>query len=686
MFRRILLASASVAALISGVLVASPANADPNSVILHDTAFDGDQQATDNPGQSRLQTNVAISANGERTVTVSSPLSAGTCASPRKIYLSAGTVTSSETSWAQPKQFYTTAERACIYTEDLSVQLSADGTSGIVSWIAAAPINPSDPAFTPELNFVTFSWPLFAISPTMGPVQSFSTGYAIQNARLALAKDGGRAVLTVATVTQTGGYLAGYVVIDMEHPEFARLMTVEGDSGFNIPRVQPVISEDSEVVGISVVRASGNQGVDPFRFVKVLTCQANCYPKRMKTFTANIPERQGATEIVTQMNAAGTRIVVAWSRDSSPIVGANVPARALRMIVLSPQTPGAAINVTTSVQYINSFDLARNTFALSADGTRFVAATDHAGTWLTGANGSVKVSSGTISPTGKAVITKTSSVTTHNGPLDSLSLSGSPERVVITQRGAGSATTFISDSIALKYWSVMYFASTTQTVNTVVSSAGARAIIGFDQDLGQNNTQVIPRVIVTNLKGILGMTASPKITGTLLVGKTVTATTGSWTARGDFTYDWLLDGRSILGQNGPTYDIEQADAGKQLSVLVAHTKSGFYDNAQYFSAGLISGGVITAPDLVITGVNSGINNRPLVRDAIRVDTSLWTPHDGTFTYVWKVGTKIVSSSATYEPVLADLGKRITVTITETRTGYTKLTKTSAPTEPVEAGR
>jgi hypothetical protein len=595
-------------------------------------------------------------------------------------------VTSSETSWAQPKQFYTTAERACIYTEDLSVQLSADGTSGIVSWIAAAPIDPSDPAFTPELNFVTFSWPLFAISPTMGPVQSFLTGYAIQNSRLTLAQDGGRAVLTAATVTDGGNYNASYVVIDMEHPEFSRLMSLVSPLNPNIPRMRSVISADSEVIGISVVRLSGDQGFDPFREVRVYTCQANCYPARMKTFTANIPYRQGAVEVVTQMNTAGTRIVVAWSRDSSPIVGANVPGRALRVIVLSPQTAGATINMTSSVQYINSFDLARNMFALSADGTRFVAATDHAGTWLMGASGSVKVSSGTISATGKATVTKTSVVTTDAGPLDSITLSGSPERVVLTQRNPSSALVYISDSSAMKYWSLIYNASTTQSLNTVVSSVGARAIIGYDQDLGQNNTQVIPRVVVTNLKGILGITVSPKVTGTPVVGKRVTVTTGSWTARGDFTYNWLLDGVPIFGQNGPTYDIEQADAGKQLSVLVAHTKSGFYDNARYVTAGLITGGVIAAPDLVITGVNSGINNRPLVRDAIRVDTSLWTPHDGTFTYVWKVGTKVVSSSATYEPVPADLGKRITVTITETRAGYTKLTKTSAPTEPVEAGR
>jgi hypothetical protein len=390
--------------------------------------------------------------------------------------------------------------------------------------------------------------------------------------------------------------------------------------------------------------------------------------------------------VVTQMNTAGTRIVVAWSRDSSPIVGANVPGRALRVIVLSPQTAGATINMTSSVQYINTFDLARNMFALSADGTRFVAATDHAGTWLMGAAGSVKVSSGTISATGRATVTKSSVVTTDAGPLDAITLSGSPERVVLTQRNPSSTSVYISDSSALKYWSLIYFASTTQSVNTVVSSVGARAIIGYDQDLGQNNTQVIPRVVVTNLKGILGMTVSPKITGTPVVGKRVTATTGSWTARGDFTFNWLLDGVSVFGQNGPTYDIEQADAGKQLSVLVVHTKSGFYDNARYITSGLITGGVITAPDLVITGVNSGINNMPLVRDAIRVDTSLWSPHDGTFTYVWKVGTKVVSSSTTYEPETADLGKRITVTITETRVGYTKLTKTSAPTEPVEAGR
>lgn len=688
--RRILIAGASAVALVAGLFVSSPASAVPNVVIPHDTTWDAGQDPTANLGASRLQTNVAMSANGERVVMVSQPHTPGVCTSPRDpIILRAGTVTSGATEWQAPQREVVSGlgPLVCADSANLSVQLSADGTVGIVSWIAGPVLNTQTQELTEaEIRFMTFSWPVSSATPWMSESQTFSPGYQVQDLRVVLAKDGGRAILTAATTTQSGLFNASYSVIDMEHPEFARLLALPGSATAIYPRLRPVVSADSEVAAISLVRMTGAQGFDPFREVKLYTCQANCYPARLKTFTANVPYRQGAAEVVTQMNDAGTRVVLAWSRDSSPVPGANVPARAMRAIVVSPQTSGSAINVTPSIQYFNTFDMARNMFALSSDGTRFVAATDHAGTWLMGMTGSVKVSSGTISPTGKIAVTKTSSVTTQAAPLEGLLLTGAPERVVLTQRENSRYVIHISDSNALKYWSWMYSAATVDPLNIAVSSGAARAIIGWDQNDAQPVTSDTSRVVVTSLLGILGLTAAPKVSGTVAVGKTVSVSAGSWSARGDIAYQWLLDGSAISGQTGPTYDIEFSDAGHQLSVAVTHSKTGYYPAGTFVTAGLVTGGIISAPPLVITGVNSGIDNQPLVGDPIRVDTSLWTPHDGTFTYSWKVGTAVVSTAATYTPRVADLGKRITVTISQTRAGFTKLTKTSPLTAPVAAGR
>ncbi len=78
-------------------------------------------------------------------------------------------------------------------------------------------------------------------------------------------------------------------------------------------------------------------------------------------------------------------------------------------------------------------------------------------------------------------------------------------------------------------------------------------------------------------------TVTPTISGTAAVGKTLTASTGSWSptpgkqGRADYTFQWLRNGVAIDGATGKTYTVTAADRGAQLQVRVSVAASGDYN-------------------------------------------------------------------------------------------------------------
>jgi len=68
---------------------------------------------------------------------------------------------------------------------------------------------------------------------------------------------------------------------------------------------------------------------------------------------------------------------------------------------------------------------------------------------------------------------------------------------------------------------------------------------------------------------------TPKITGVIAKGKTVTATAVAWVTGAKISYSWLLDGKPIKGATKKTYKVLPSQVGKKLSVLVKQTATGY---------------------------------------------------------------------------------------------------------------
>lgn len=69
---------------------------------------------------------------------------------------------------------------------------------------------------------------------------------------------------------------------------------------------------------------------------------------------------------------------------------------------------------------------------------------------------------------------------------------------------------------------------------------------------------------------------TPKITGTAKVGKTLTASVGTWSPKPTtVTYQWQRNGTAISKATKSTYKLTSSDAGKQITVTVQAKKSGY---------------------------------------------------------------------------------------------------------------
>ena len=70
--------------------------------------------------------------------------------------------------------------------------------------------------------------------------------------------------------------------------------------------------------------------------------------------------------------------------------------------------------------------------------------------------------------------------------------------------------------------------------------------------------------------------ATPKISGTAKVGKTLTATIGLWTPKPDsLTYQWYRNSKKIKYATGLTYKLVKSDKGKKISIKVTGKKTGY---------------------------------------------------------------------------------------------------------------
>lgn len=172
-------------------------------------------------------------------------------------------------------------------------------------------------------------------------------------------------------------------------------------------------------------------------------------------------------------------------------------------------------------------------------------------------------------------------------------------------------------------------------------------------------------------------TAAPRITGTAAVGSTLTATPGTWSQSDlSFKYTWLRNGVAIDGAGGSTYRPVAADLGATLSVRVTVT-SAAWSTTTATSSATAKIGKGAAPTAKTVPTISGVTK---VGSTLTVSKGTWSVPDLTYTYQWfSNGVPIPNATAaTYTLKSAQLGKKITVKVIVSRTGYETGAAITAP--------
>lgn len=169
------------------------------------------------------------------------------------------------------------------------------------------------------------------------------------------------------------------------------------------------------------------------------------------------------------------------------------------------------------------------------------------------------------------------------------------------------------------------------------------------------------------------------ISGSVKVGAKLRVTTSRWKTSGTkLTYRWLRNGKAISGATKSRYTLKAKDRGKSISVRVTGKAAGYKSKAVTSKrTKKVAAGSIKAATPRITGAKT-------TGTTLKANAGSWKPAGTKLYYRWMRDGRAIAGAtkSTYKLVTADEGKRISVTVTGKKTGFTTAKKSSAKTTAV----
>ena len=169
----------------------------------------------------------------------------------------------------------------------------------------------------------------------------------------------------------------------------------------------------------------------------------------------------------------------------------------------------------------------------------------------------------------------------------------------------------------------------------------------------------------------------PVLSGTAVVGSTLTAAVSSNPSGAARTYQWLSNGSTIAGATSSSLLLGPAELGKTITVRVTATAPGFAQGSKESAA--------TAPVAAATlgASRPWASGSPTTGSVLAANTGIWTVGTS-FTYQWFAsGLLIDGATAETLTLSSDLAnKRISVRVSGSKPGYTSTSRTSDPTPKV----
>ena len=178
-------------------------------------------------------------------------------------------------------------------------------------------------------------------------------------------------------------------------------------------------------------------------------------------------------------------------------------------------------------------------------------------------------------------------------------------------------------------------------------------------------------------------TTSPSVTGFAKVGGVLTAHPGTWSQSGvRVGYQWLSNGVAITGATGTTLTLPPARQGQTIAVRVTASKPG-YPTASVTSPTTAA----VLPGALENTVRPTVTGAPQVGVPMVGSPGSWTPAPSATSYQWLADGAAVPGATTRSltPTPPVVGKRLSLRVTATRTGYKPVSTTVAAASDVKPG-
>jgi len=214
-----------------------------------------------------------------------------------------------------------------------------------------------------------------------------------------------------------------------------------------------------------------------------------------------------------------------------------------------------------------------------------------------------------------------------------------------------------------------------------LDAALAAALIVLDADAPSQETvnaagdQLVDALMALDLIDV-PFTAMPvpTISGTVKVGSTLTVVPGAWAPTPtEFAYAWLRNGVPIPGATNATYKVTSSDVAKKLSVTVTASR------ADTVTASKTSSQVTVPLQKFVVAKKPSIAGSPVAGAKLTAYVGIWAPTPSAVKYQWyRNGATINGATSKYYTVKSsDLGKKLTVKVTASRTGFETTSATSS---------
>jgi alpha-tubulin suppressor-like RCC1 family protein len=184
-------------------------------------------------------------------------------------------------------------------------------------------------------------------------------------------------------------------------------------------------------------------------------------------------------------------------------------------------------------------------------------------------------------------------------------------------------------------------------------------------------TQVSNTVEITQREFV--SRSEPIISGVSTVGSNLTVSPGIWDSGATFSFQWLRDGLEISGATSTSYTLQEIDDAKLISVRLRVEK------IQYATVTVDSASVRASKRTFSNTSSPSITGEARVGSLLSASTGHWDS-GVTFSYQWLRENVEISGAtrSSYQPLLEDLGKQISVRLKGEKLTFNSVTKTSNP--------